>query len=158
MFYTSNEYRTGAAAAIAPTIIGVDGFAEASDERRRRLAAERALDQALADSFPASDSPSWNTCIVRPAPRAGVEPQPDRAIAGIAARAVSSDLLDVSRPSDGDRTFLQGLVSLAAAAGIALLLPLVIPLVCPVVLAVRGAVEVIRWIVGVVQRQQGSRN
>jgi hypothetical protein len=43
-------------------------------------------------------------------------------------------------------------VSLAAAAGIALLLPLVIPLVCPVVLAVRGAVEVIRWIVGVVQR------
>ena len=30
-----------------------------SRERRQRLAAERALDAVLADSFPASDPPSW---------------------------------------------------------------------------------------------------
>ena len=70
-----------------------------------------------------------------------------------AARAVASDVLDVSRPSNGDRTFLQGLVSLAGAAGIALLVPVAILLVgLPVVFAVRGVLEVIGWIVGVAQR------
>lgn len=29
-------------------------------DRRERLAAERAIDDVLADSFPASDPPSWN--------------------------------------------------------------------------------------------------
>ena len=66
MFRTTNEYRTSVAAVIAPTTVGVDAFVEESNERRRRLAAERALDQVLADSFPASDPPSWNTGIVRP--------------------------------------------------------------------------------------------
>ena len=66
---------------------------------------------------------------------------------------VASDVLDVSRPSNGDRTFLHGLVSLAAAAGIALLLPLAMLLVgLPVVFAVRGVLEVIGWIVGVALR------
>jgi hypothetical protein len=152
VLHTSNEYRTGAAAAIAPTIVGVDVFAEASNERRLRLAAERALDQVLADSFPASDPPSWNTGIVRPGPRAGVEPHVERfeAIADTAARAVASDVLDVSRPSSGDRTFLRGLVSLAGAVGSALLVPVVILLIgLLVVLAVRGVVEAIGWIVSV---------
>jgi hypothetical protein len=150
MFHTSNEYRTGAAAAILPTI-GVDAFAEESSERRR-LAAERALDQVLADSFPASDPPSWNTGIVRPGPRARVGPDVERfeAIADTAARAVAPDVLNVSRPSSGDRTFLRGLVSLAGAAGIALLVPGAILLVgLPVVLAVRGVLETISWIVSV---------
>lgn len=150
MLHTSNEYRTGAAAAIAPTIGAVDAFVEESNARRR-LAAERALDQVLADSFPASDPPSWNTGIVRPGPRAGVEPHAERVdkVADTAARAVASDVLDVSRPSNGDRTFLHRLVSLAGAAGIALLLPLAILLVgLPVVFAVRGVLEVIGWIVG----------
>ena len=31
----------------------------ASEARERRLVAERALDAVLADSFPASDPPSW---------------------------------------------------------------------------------------------------
>ena len=49
-----------------------------------------------------------------------------------------------------DRTFLQGLVSLAGAAGIALLVPFAILLVgLPVVLAVRGVLEVIGWLFGV---------
>ena len=49
-----------------------------------------------------------------------------------------------------ERTFLQGLVSLAGAAGIALLVPFAILLVgLPVVLAVRGVLEVIGWLFGV---------
>ena len=49
----------------------------------------------------------------------------------------------------GRPKFLHGLVSLAGAAGIALLLPLAILLVgLPVVFAVRGVLEVIGWILG----------
>ena len=58
--------------------------------------------------------------------------------------------VDVSRPMSAERTFLQGLVSLAGAAGIALLVPFAILLVgLPVVLAVRGVLEVIGWLFGV---------
>jgi hypothetical protein len=73
--------------------------------------------------------------------------------ADTAARAVASDFLDVSRPNSGERTFLQNLISLAAAAGIALLVPVVLLLVgLPVVLAVRGVLAAIGWIVGVALR------
>ena len=42
---------------------------EASSEaRRQRLAAERALDAVLADSFPASDPPSWTLGVSRSTP------------------------------------------------------------------------------------------
>ena len=152
MLHTSNENRTGAAATIVPTIPAVDAFAEESNERRRRLAAERALDQVLTDSFPASDPPSWNTGIVRLSPGAGVEPHAERfdAMEGTAARAVASDVLDVSRPSSADRTVLKGLVSLAGATGVALLFPVAILAVgVPLVLAVRGVIEAISWVVSV---------
>jgi hypothetical protein len=117
VLHTSNEYRTGAAVAIAPTIVGVDAL--------------------------------------RPGARADVKPHAERseAIADTAARAVASDVLDVSRPSSGERTFLQNLVSLAGAAGIALLVPFAILLVgLPVVLAVRGALQVIEWMLGIALR------
>jgi hypothetical protein len=58
-------------------------------------------------------------------------------------------IIDVSRPS-AERTFFQGLVSLAGAAGIALLAPFAILLVgLPVALAVRGLLAVIGWLFGV---------
>lgn len=99
MLHTRNECRTGAAAAIVPSIAGVEVFAEESNERRRRLAAERALDQVLTDSFPASDPPSWNTGIVRPSPGAGVEPHTGRcdAIAATAAQAVARAAVEGQR-------------------------------------------------------------
>ena len=40
----------------------------ALEAREQRLAAERALDSVLADSFPASDPPSWTLGITRPQP------------------------------------------------------------------------------------------
>ena len=36
-----------------------------SEAKQRRLAAERALDAVLADSFPASDPPSWTLGVSR---------------------------------------------------------------------------------------------
>jgi hypothetical protein len=61
-----------------------------------------------------------------------------------------SDGIDVSRPARGGRTFLQGLVSLAGAASIALAVPFVILLIgLPIALAVRGLLEAVGWVLGV---------
>ncbi len=57
---TTIEYRAGTATPVTPTRVGGDKFADESSERGDRLAAEEALDQVLADSFPASDPPPWN--------------------------------------------------------------------------------------------------
>ena len=73
---TAIEYRAGAGTTVLPTI--VDRVAEESHERRRRLAAEQALDQVLADSFPASDPPSWNPGIALLNPAVDVEPEAER--------------------------------------------------------------------------------
>jgi hypothetical protein len=78
-------------------------------DRRSWLAAERALDQVLADSFPASDPPSWTLGIARPKSL---------------GRAVSVDL-----PRHNERSFRCGLVSLAGAASIALFVPFAILLI-----------------------------
>ena len=120
---------------------------------RELLAAERAIDDVLADSFPASDPPSWNPGITRLAlggnladRASGHTPLTD---AGERWHGLS-DVVDVSRPTSEGRTFLQGLVSLTGAAGIALAVPFVILLIgLPVALAVRGLLEAIGWFLGV---------
>jgi len=65
---TAIEYRDGALAAILPVNVGLEGIADDYTERRNRLAAERVIDDVLADSFPASDPPSWNPGMTRPGP------------------------------------------------------------------------------------------
>ena len=62
---TASEYRAGVAP-VVPAIIGVERIVDEAGDRQARLAAERALDEVLADSFPASDPPSWNSGIIRP--------------------------------------------------------------------------------------------
>jgi hypothetical protein len=146
---TTIEYR-GGGAAILPSI--VDSVGEESDQRRRRLVAEQALDQVLADSFPASDPPSWNPGIALLNPVVGVEPQAERSkrIANMSALTSTPEIIDVTRRSGAVRTFLHGIVSLAGAIGIALLIPLAILLVgVPIALAVRGALELFSWFFGV---------
>jgi hypothetical protein len=65
---SATEYRVGAESATLPAIATVDRVAEESSTRSRRLAAEEAVDAVLADSFPASDPPSWNPGLARPSP------------------------------------------------------------------------------------------
>ena len=62
MLYTRNtiDYRDSTVAAIAPAAVGIDGRVDAFKDRRERLAAERAIDDVLADSFPASDPPAYS--------------------------------------------------------------------------------------------------
>jgi hypothetical protein len=148
---SETEYRAGTAAAFLPTIAAVDNFADEASERRRRLSAEQVLDQVLADSFPASDPPSWNPGTALLNPRIGsVNAKRSEAFAGIGRRRRASEIIDVPRRSGADRRFLHSLVSLAGAAVIALLVPFVILLVgLPIVLSVRGVLELIGWLFGV---------
>jgi hypothetical protein len=56
-------------------------------------------------------------------------------------------VIDVPRPHGSERTLLQALVSLAGAAGIALLVPFAIVVVgLPIALAVRGLLELFLWL------------
>jgi hypothetical protein len=147
------EYREAAADAVLRGGKGIGVLqAEAEAEAlQRRLAAERAVDSVLADSFPASDPPSWTLGITHPQPEH--QATNAEAVAPDAGRAVDvkADLIDVSSPGADGRTFLKGLVSLAGAAGIALLVPFVILMIgMPIALAVGGVVEAASWLIGLI--------
>jgi hypothetical protein len=143
---TAIEYHDGVAA-VVPAIVGVDRIVDEAGNRQARLAAERALDEVLADSFPASDPPSWNPGIVRPRPA-------DHLTRGTALAKNAEKTLRmadvVSRPAHADRTFLHALVSLFEAAGLSLLMGVAILLIgLPIALVVRGLLETIIWLFGV---------
>ncbi len=111
------------------------------------------IDDALAASFPASDPPSWNPGRARLGPvdtlRSGSVSRLVRV--PLASNRVVPEIpgvVDVSRPERSERTALQIVTSIAAATGIALLVPVVILLVgLPIVLAIRGMAEVVLWLV-----------
>jgi hypothetical protein len=143
---TAIESRDGTLSAIMPGGVWLHSHADDFSERQKRLAAERAIDDILADSFPASDPPSWNPGVSRPESVASMRQRAPRS-EPTDASATRAGVIDVSRPPLGERTVVDGLVSLAGAAGIALLVPFVILLVgMPVALTVRGLLEVIGWL------------
>jgi hypothetical protein len=152
MFYTraAIEHRGDSADSRLPQLAS-DLRVVTSADQPARYAAERALDQVLADSFPASDPPSWTLGVAQPASfgyPGSAESADETAVEssdGEAAK-VKRDVIDVSLPAT-KRTFLEGLVSLSGAAGIALLVPFVILLIgLPIFLAVRGVAVAIAWL------------
>ena len=113
-----------------------------------RLAVEAAVDQILADSFPASDPPGWTPGIARPAGQTVDDQQVEDAIAQ-PARSINDHIMDVSRGKSSERSFAQPLISLFGAMGLALIVPLAILLIgLPVALVVRGLIEVVGWLLG----------
>lgn len=62
---TAIERQDGVVTAILPAAVRIDGRDDDFRNRPDRLAAERAIDNVLEDSFPASDPPSWNAGVAR---------------------------------------------------------------------------------------------
>ena len=126
-----------------------DARVEHRSEGGNDMAVERALDEVLADSFPASDPPSWNPGVVRPGPLLGAEHQPTSARTRVKASEArtTADAIDTSHLIGSEPTFVQGLFSLGGAMGVVLLVPFAILLIgLPIALIIRGVLEGFKWV------------
>ena len=124
----------------------MDEHVAVRNERERELA----IDDTLEASFPASDPPAWNPGLARPIPGDALRHRADYTRASAARDstvAATPGVIDVSRPYASERTALQALVSLAGAAGVALMVPSTILLVgLPIALGLRGFLETLLWL------------
>ncbi len=143
------EQRGGGSDFLLPSSVR-DMSVARSVSQEARDAAERALDQVLADSFPASDAPSWSPGIARPAgsSRGGsAASTEERTMTFRVGASATIPSANIARPRTGG-TFGEGLTWLGAITGMALLAPVAILLLgLPVALAVRGIAEAIGWLV-----------
>ncbi len=96
-----------------------------------------AIDEALVETFPASDPPAWMPGLARPAPPADDEKKPE-------------GVIEVSRPPD--ETPAEKFASLIGAMGLSLIVPIAVLAVgLPLVLGVRGVLELAERLVALVR-------
>jgi hypothetical protein len=145
--------KRGAAAAVLPGTARAGTALRKTDVRPDHLLAELAVDEVLAESFPASDPPSWNSGTAH---LNSVGPRMDQGrpmeIATESRHTVVSrdGVVGTSPEVSRDMTYVDIAISFAGATGIVLLVPVAILLVgLPVVLSVRGVVEALGWLFGI---------
>ena len=106
----------------------------------------QAIDDVLADTFPASDPPAWTPGIVRPAPEVAAQ----RVERGTPQHE-TSDLAAHQVEVHAERSRAQLLLSLVGLAGVALLVPIAILAAgTPVALAIRGLIALTEWLLATV--------